>query len=377
MSLTIGAFAIGMTEFVIMGLLPNVASDLNVSIPKAGQLITGYALGVAVGGPIMAIITNRLPKKMLLCLLMLLFILGNIIAAVAPSYSVLMVSRILTALTHGTFYGVGSIIASGLVRHDKRASAISLMMAGITVANIIGVPFGTFIGQHFGWRASFTSIAILGVLSLICIITFIPKIRNEASSTLIRQLKALAQPKLVLIYLAGAFGVSSLFIVFTYIAPLLEEVTGFAEHSVSWILVLFGCGVTLGNLLGGKLADWKLMPWLIVSFTLMAAVLALFWFTDRNPTAAVITIFIWGMVTFGLFPGLQLRIMTLAKDAPALASTTNHAVLNLGNAGAASLGGLVITQFGLSTLPLFGSLLSFIGLLLIVIVYVWDRRDAF
>lgn len=375
-SLTVGAFAIGMTEFVIMGLLPNVAEDLNVSIPQAGQLITGYALGVAVGAPVLAILTHRLPQKMLMCLLMALFILGNAAAALAPSYTVLMLARLFTALAHGTFFGVGSVIAANLVREDKQAGAVSIMMAGLTVANIIGVPFGTFIGQHFGWRSTFGAIVIMGIISFIGIAALIPKIRPDASSSLLRQVKALAQPKLLLVYLAGAFGLCSLFTVFTYIAPLLQDVTGFAEQSVTWILILFGCGVTLGNIAGGKLADWKLMPVLIGNFALLVVIFALLSFTDRYPAAAVITIFVWGALAFGLLPGLQVRIMTLAKDAPALASTTNHSVLNLGNACGAYLGGHVIILFGLSSLPWFGSLLALLGLLTILIIYVMDRKSA-
>ncbi|WP_256760970.1 MFS transporter [Cohnella sp. WQ 127256] len=373
-SLTAGAFAIGMTEFVIMGILPNVADDLNVSISQAGQLITSYALGVAIGAPILAIATHRLPQKQLLCLLMVLFIIGNGVAAIAPNYDILMASRIFTSLAHGTFFGVGSVLAANLVSPNRRAAAVSMMMAGLTVANIVGVPLGTFIGQHLGWRASFGAVVIMGVITLVGIIALIPKIRQEQSSSIIRQVRALAQPKLLLMLLTGAIGCSSLFTVFTYIAPLLMEVTGFAEHSVTWILVLFGFGVTFGNIIGGKLADWKLMPTLIGGFGVLSLILALFAIVDEIPVAAVITIFIWGIAAFVVLPGLQVRIMSLAKDAPALASTSNHSALNIGNAGGAFLGGYVITHAGLSFLPWVGSLLSLIGLILAYCVYRWDRH---
>ncbi|SEG46716.1 MFS transporter [Paenibacillus sp. UNC499MF] len=375
-SLTCGAFAIGMTEFVIMGLLPNVAGDLHVTIPHAGQLITGYALGVAVGAPLLAVATHRLPQKMLLCLLMVLFILGNAVAAIAPNYGLLMGARLLTALAHGTFFGVGSVIAANLVKPNRRAAAVSIMMAGLTIANIIGVPFGTFIGQNMGWRASFGAVAVMGVISLAGIIALIPVIPREESSSLVRQIRALAQPRLLLVLLTGAIGCSSLFTVFTYIAPLLEQVTGYAEHSVTWILVLFGFGVTFGNILGGKLADWKLMPVMISSFAVLSLILAVFAYTVKMPAAAVVTIFIWGIAAFGVLPGLQVKIMTLAKDAPALASTSNHSALNLGNAGGAFLGGMVINQAGLTALPWTGAVLSLIGMLLALWVFALDRKTA-
>ncbi|SDC25556.1 MFS transporter, DHA1 family, arabinose polymer transporter [Paenibacillus sp. UNCCL117] len=374
LSLTAGAFAIGMTEFVIMGLLPNVAADLQVSIPKAGQLITGYALGVAIGAPVLALATSRLPQKVLLCILMILFIIGNGVAALAPNYGVLMAARLFTSLAHGTFFGVGSVIAAGLVAPGRQAAAVSVMMAGLTVANIIGVPFGTFIGQHMGWRASFVAVVVMGVITLIGIIAWIPKIPHDPSSSFVRQLRALAQPKLLLVLLAGALGCSSLFAVFTYIAPLLQEITGIGERGVTWVLVLFGIGVTLGNIVGGKLADWKLMPTLLVGFLLLAGILAVLGVTAHVPVLAILTIFLWGVAAFGVLPGLQVRIMSLAKDAPALASTSNHSALNLGNAGGAYLGGAVITHAGLEFLPWTGALLSLCGLLITLFIMGWDRR---
>ncbi|WP_235957056.1 MFS transporter [Paenibacillus apii] len=376
LSLTLGAFAIGMTEFVIMGILPNVAEDLHVSIASAGQLITSYALGVAIGAPILAILTYRLPQKQLLCLLMILFIIGNGVAAIAPNYNVLMGARLFTALAHGTFFGVGSVIAASLVQPGRRAAAVSIMMAGLTVANIIGVPIGTFIGQHLGWRASFGAVVVMGVLSLAGILLLVPVIKAEETSSLTRQLRALLQPKLLLVLLTGAFGCASLFSVFTYITPLLEDITGFSENAVALTLVLFGIGVTTGNIVGGRLADWKLMPSMLVIFAFLAAVLAFFAYSIHIPLLAVITIFIWGAGAFGVFPGLQVRIMTLAKDAPALASTSNHSALNLGNAFGAFFGGFIITHVGLSSLPWFGALLSFLGLVSAAAVYIWDKKDV-
>ncbi|TXK84846.1 MFS transporter [Paenibacillus sp. N3.4] len=376
LSLTVGAFAIGMTEFVIMGLLPNVAADLQVSISSAGQLITMYALGVAVGAPILTVLTHRIPQKKLLLLLMLLFILGNGISVFAPNYAVMMGARIITALTHGTFFGVGAVIASNLVRPDKRAGAVSIMMAGLTIANIIGVPLGTFIGQHMGWRSSFGAIAIMGVIALVGILIFIPQIQQDKPASIVRQISALIKPKLLLFLLIGALGNAGLFTVFTYITPLLTEITGFAEHSVTWILVLFGCGVTMGNIVGGKLADWKLMPSVLGLYFAICVLLTLFTFTIYSPTAAVLTIFLWGAASFAVFPGLQVRIMSLAQAAPALASTSSHSAGNLGNAAGAFIGGWVITHLAITALPWVGAVLVGLALIVGIACYVAERKSA-
>lgn len=374
LSLTVGAFAIGMTEFVIMGILPNVAADLNVSIAMAGQLITMYALGVAVGAPILTILTHKIPQKKLLLLLMGLFIFGNGISVFAPNYAVLMGARMLTALTHGTFFGVGAVIASGLVRPDKRAGAVSIMMAGLTIANIIGVPLGTFIGQQMGWRSSFGAIAIMGVLALVGILIFIPQIRQEQSSSMIQQVKELLKPKLTLFLLIGALGNAGLFAVFTYIASLLIEITGYAEASVTWILILFGCGVTLGNIVGGKLADWKLMPSILSIYFATAVILAILTFTIHQPVLAVATIVLWGAASFAVMPGLQIRVMNLAQGAPALASTSSHSAGNFGNAAGAFIGGLVITHLSLNALPWVGAILVGIAFLLGLACYISERK---
>ncbi|RCX16773.1 DHA1 family inner membrane transport protein [Fontibacillus phaseoli] len=376
LSLTVGSFAIGMTEFVIMGLLPNVADDLHVSISAAGQLITAYAMGVAIGAPILTLMTQRIPQKKLLCLLMILFILGNGISVFAPNYAVLMAARILTALTHGTFFGVGAVIAAGLVRPEKRAGAISIMMAGLTIANIVGVPLGTFVGQQLGWRASFGAIALMGVIALGGILLFVPHLRQEQQTGAAQQIRALLRPKLMLFLLIGALGNTSLFAVFTYIAPLLQQITGFAEHSVTWILVIFGFGVTLGNMAGGRLADWKLMPSLLGLYLMVAVVLGIFTFTIQSPVLAIITIFFWGFVSFGVMPGLQVRIMSLAKAAPALASTASHSAGNLGNAAGAFIGGLVINHMGLSSLPWVGSLIVTLALAIGAVSYVQEKKQS-
>ncbi|QAY67597.1 MFS transporter [Paenibacillus protaetiae] len=376
LSLTVGAFAIGMTEFVIMGILPNVAEDLKVSIASAGQLITMYALGVAVGAPVLTVLTQRIPQKKLLCLLMLLFIFGNGISVFAPNYAVLMAARIVTALTHGTFFGVGAVIASNLVRPDKRAGAVSIMMAGLTIANILGVPLGTYIGQNLGWRASFASIAIMGVIALLGIIALIPKLPQEKPMGIKQQIAALANRKLAMFLLICALGNAGLFAVFTYVTPLLVEVTGFAEHNVTWILVLFGIGVTVGNIIGGKLADWRLMPSILGTYAFIVLALTALTFTIHNEAAAVVTIFLWGAGSFAVMPGLQVRIMSVAKGAPALASTSSHSAGNLGNAAGAFVGGWVITNMSLSSLPWTGAILVALALAVGAAGFIAERRAA-
>ncbi|WP_339306461.1 MFS transporter [Paenibacillus sp. FSL R5-0519] len=372
--LTIGAFAIGMTEFIIMGLLPNVATDLNVSIPQAGQLITGYALGVAVGAPILTVFTHKIRQKKLLVLLMCIFIIGNALSVIAPTYGLLISARILTAFAHGTFLGVGSIMATRLVAPERRAGAVSVVLAGLTIANIIGVPFGTFIGQQLGWRSSFGAITILGIISLIGIIRFIPVLPQGAPANLGQQFRNLVRPQVLLVLLVGAMGCGSLFAVFTYITPMLVDISGFAEQNVTWILVLFGFGVTLGNMVGGRLADWKLMPSLIVNFGLLAVLLAALTLTLENAYLAVITIFLWGVAAFGIMPGLQIRIMNMTREAPLLATTSSHSAFNLGNAGGAYLGGYAITHTGLISVPLYAAVIAGLGLLGLLYSLFMERK---
>lgn len=367
--LTLGAFAIGMTEFVIMGILPNVANDLSVTIPQAGQLITGYALGVAIGAPVLTIITNRIPQKPLLCILMAIFIIGNFIGAIAPTYELLMGSRLLTALAHGTFLGTGSLIATQLVRPEKRAGAVSMVLAGLTISNIIGVPFGTMIGQNMGWRASFIAITIMGMISLIGIILFIPKIEQTTETSLSKEVRSLFQPQVLLVLATGAFGACSMFTVFTYITPLMTDITGFQEHSVTWILVMYGVGVTFGNIVGGRLADWKLMPSLIAIFSALTALLFILSGVLHYPVLTLICVFLWGAAAFAILPGIQLRIMNLAHEAPRLAATSSHSALNLGNASGAFIGGFVITHAGLEYIPLTGGLMAAFGICGAVLSY--------
>ncbi len=366
-TLVIGAFAIGMTEFVIMGLLPEVARDVNSSIAAAGQLITGYALGVAVGGPILVLITYKMSQKNLLMLLMLIFILGNLMATIASSYGILMASRLLTSLAHGSFFGVGAIMAASLVEYSRRASAMALMFTGLTVANIIGVPFGTFVGQQFGWRSSFLIIAIIGFITLIGIYMLVPKPKERKNTDLKKELAVLKNKQLWLALLIAMFCFGSVFTLFTYITPILTDVTGFQSNAVSWMLVVFGLGVTVGNIVGGKLADWNInlsLQYILIVFILYFFVLYVLQF---SMILMIPGIFIFGVLAFSMVPMLQFRILGLSAEAPTIASTLNQSAMNLGNAGGAFAGGLSVTYLPLHDLVLVAPITTVIGFILLFV----------
>ncbi|MDL0437663.1 MFS transporter [Niallia sp. SS-2023] len=366
-TLVIGAFAIGMTEFVIMGLLPEVARDVNSSIAAAGQLITGYALGVAVGGPILVLITYKMSQKNLLMLLMIIFILGNIMSTIASSYGVLMASRLLTSLAHGSFFGVGAIMAASLVEHSRRASAMALMFTGLTVANVIGVPFGTFVGQQLGWRSSFLIIAVIGFITLIGIYMLVPKPKEQKKADLRKELAVLKNNQLWLALLIAMFCFGSVFTLFTYITPILTDVTGFPSAAVSWILVVFGLGVTVGNIVGGKLADWNInlsLQYILVIFILYFFVLYLLQFST---ILMIPGIFLFGVLAFSMVPMLQFRILGLSAEAPTIASTLNQSAMNLGNAGGAFAGGLSVTYLPLQDLVLVAPIITVVGFVLLFV----------
>jgi len=372
--LAISAFAIGTTEFVIMGILPEVARDLSVSLPSAGMLVSGYALGVAVGAPVLAVVTSKMPRKLALQLLMLIFIAGNVLCAVAPGYNVLMAARVLTSFAHGSFFGIGAVVAASLVAADKRASAIALMFTGLTLANVLGVPFGTFIGQEFGWRATFWIVSVLGLVSLAGLSVLLPRSEEAAPSGLMQEFRVLTQPATWLALMMTVVGFGGVFVVFTYIAPILEQVTGFSPRAVTLVLVLFGVGLTVGNTIGGKLADRALLPSLMGILALLAVVMLVFSFTSHHALAAVITIFVWGIAAFATVPPLQTRVVEQAREAPNLASTLNIGAFNLGNAGGAWLGGLALTHgYGLDRLPLVAAAVAVAALLLTALAAWQDR----
>jgi DHA1 family inner membrane transport protein len=343
-ALTAGAFGIGVTEFVIMGLLLEVGAEFGVSIQAAGWLISGYALGVVVGAPLLTAMTGRWSRKSVLLSLMVIFTLGNAACALAPSYGFLMAARVLTALAHGTFFGVGSVVATGLVAPHKRASAIALMFTGLTVANVLGVPFGTWLGQAFGWRTTFWAVAGIGLLALVVIGYFVPRDPTAPQAADWRaDLAAMARRPVLLGLLTTVLGYAGVFAVFTYIAPLLTQRVGFEAAAVSPILLVFGAGLVGGNLLGGRLADRHLVPTVLGSLMVLAAVLGLMTFALHSRVATVIFVGLLGAAAFATVAPLQMWVLDKAQGAgQSLASSFNIAAFNLGNAAGAWLGGIVI-----------------------------------
>lgn len=353
-ALTAGAFGIGVTEFVIMGLLIEVGGDFGVSISAAGLLITGYALGVVVGAPIMTIATGRWPRKTVLLVLMAIFTLGNAACALAPDYWSLMAARVLTAFAHGTFFGVGSVVATTLVAPNKKASAIAVMFTGLTVANILGVPFGTWLGQGYGWRSTFWAVTLIGLAAFVIIAVFVPKDKAAPEVSNLRDdLAVLARPQVLMGLLTTVLSWVGVFAVFTYIAPILIRISGFSEAAVSPILLVFGGGLVAGNLLGGRLADRRLVPALFGSLLTLAAVLLLMTFAARHQVTAVLFVALLGAAAFATVPPLQIWVLEKAAGAgQSLASSFNIAAFNLGNAIGAWLGGFVIDHGpGLGAVP--------------------------
>ena len=376
-ALTISAFAIGTTEFVIMGLLPIVASDLHVSIPAAGMLVTGYALGVVAGAPILTVATSRMERKPLLIGLMGLFILGNLIAAIAPSYAVLMVARIVASFTHGAFFGVGSVVAASLVPADKKARAIAMMFTGLALANILGVPGGTAIGQAFGWRATFWAVTALGVISTIALSLLVKPVGGHGGGNLRGEIAALRHPPVWVALGTTMLGFGGVFVVLTYIAPILQTTTGLSPRTVTIVLFIFGIGLTIGNTIGGHLADKALMPSLIGILAVLAAVMAVFAVTMHFPIAAIATIFVWGVASFATVPALQTRVVEKARHAPNLAASLNIGAFNLGNAlGAALGGGLIDLGVDYPVIAIAGALVAAGGCLLAVLGKVLDDREV-
>ncbi|MEO2250342.1 MFS transporter [Staphylococcus saprophyticus] len=374
--LAIGAFAIGMTEFVIMGLLPNIARDFDVTVSQAGQLITGYALGVAIGGPIIVMLTIKWNRKYLLIVLMGIFIIGNLTASFSPNYGFMMTSRIITSLAHGSFFGIGSILAASMVRPEKRASAMALMFMGLSMSNILGVPFGTLIGQNFGWPMTFIIISIIGALALIGIIIFVPMQRETIKSSVLNELQILKEKRLWLTLAVTLFGFSSVFAYFTYISTVLIDVSNVQENLISYLLIIFGIGVTLGNVVGGKLADWNLNKALKIIFIVFILYFILLYFVQMNSILMVAGIFFFGLIGFSMSPSLQFKSTLISQDAPTLASTLNQSAFNLGNALGAFIGGVVVTNLPIASLSLIAPILTVIGLIfLLVSIRVEKKKD--
>lgn len=370
LALTLSAFAIGTTEFVIVGLIPTIASDLGVSLPSAGLLVSLYALGVAVGAPVLTALTGRVPRKRLLLALMALFTIGNLLAWQAPGYESLILARIVTGLAHGVFFSIGSTIATSLVSKEKAASAIAIMFTGLTVALVTGVPLGTFIGQQFGWRETFLAVSALGVIAFLGSLFFVPAdIAHSKPASLLQQLRVLKTPRLLLVYAMTAIGYGGSFIAFTFLAPILQEITGFSAGSVGLVLLVYGVSVAVGNLWGGKLADRRgPIGALLTIFALLAAVLFIFTFTAATPWLALATVLVWGAVAFGNVPGLQVYVVRQAEHhtpgAVDVASGLNIAAFNLGIAGGAWIGGHIVASLGLIHTAWIGALVVLVALAL-------------
>lgn len=367
LALTLSAFAIGTTEFVIVGLLPTIAADLGVSLPSAGLLISLYALGVAIGAPLLTAMTGKVPRKALLLGLMVLFTAGNLLAWQAPSYESLIIARVITGLAHGVFFSIGSTIATSLVSKEKAASAIAIMFTGLTVALVTGVPLGTFIGQHFGWRETFLAVSALGVIAFIGSLLYVPKnIQHNKPASVLQQLQVLKQPRLLLVYAMTAIGYGGSFTAFTFLAPILQEIAGFSAASVSLVLLVYGVSVAFGNIWGGKLADKRgPISALKIIFLLLAAVLFMLTFTAHNPWLALLTVLLWGAVAFGNVPGLQVYVVRQAEHhtphAVDVASGLNIAAFNLGIAGGAWGGGLIVENLGLIHTAWIGALVVLVA----------------
>ncbi|KTS77748.1 arabinose transporter permease [Pseudomonas oryzihabitans] len=375
--LALSAFAIGTTEFVIMGLLPNVAADLGVSIPSAGWLVTGYALGVAIGAPFMALATAHWPRKRALLALMGIFIVGNLLCAVASGYDMLMLARVVTALCHGAFFGIGAVVAASLVPENRRASAVALMFTGLTLANVLGVPLGTALGQAAGWRSTFWAVAAIGVVALFGLWRVLPADRNQTRADLRQELLALRGLGFWLALSMTVFFAASMFALFTYVAPLLQEVTGVSPRGVTGTLLLIGLGLTLGNVIGGRLADWRLATSLVGIFVALALTSAALRWTGQAFLPAEITLFLWAAAAFAAVPALQINVVTFGKDAPNLVSTLNIGAFNVGNALGAWVGGLVIDHgLGLTAVPLAASGLALLALIATLLTASQARKSG-
>ncbi|WP_377844905.1 MFS transporter [Bosea sp. UC22_33] len=378
-ALTVGAFGIGVTEFVIMGLLLQVSADLGISVPLAGLLMTGYALGVFVGAPILTIATRSLPRKTTLLVLMAIFTLGNLAAALSPSFGWLMAARIVTALAHGTFFGVGSLVATSLVAPERKASAIALMFTGLTLATLLGVPFGSWLGLAFGWRSTFWAVTAIGLVALVVLAVFVPADRERVvPGSLAEEFKVLARPQVQLGLVMTVLGFGGIFAVFTFIQPILVQLAGFSEAAVSPILLVFGGGLVVGNLLGGRWTDRRLAPALIGSIALLTVAMFASGFAFHSQIGAIIAAFVLGAAAFATVAPLQMWVLQQAGGAgQGLASSLNIAAFNLGNAFGAWLGGVVITQgLGYGAIAPVAAVVPLLALGLAILAVSLERRAA-
>lgn len=365
-ALAIGAFGIGTTEFTPMGLLPVIAEGIDVSIPSAGMLVTAYAVGVMVGAPIMTLLFSRFGKRGALIALMAIFTVGNLLSALAPGYGTLLASRLVTSLNHGAFFGLGAVVAASVVPREKQASAIATMFMGLTIANIGGVPAATWIGQQVGWRLAFAGTALLGILAMTALWWALPKGERGSVPDVRRELAVIARSNVLLAMATTVLGAGAMFTLYTYVAPVLADLTGASDRFVTLGLVLIGVGFTLGNSLGGRLADWSLDGSARLFLGVLALIMVLMPFVLGSHVGAALALLVWGIFTFAVVPPLQMRVMIAASEAPGLASSINVGAFNLGNAVGAALGGAVISlDLGYAAVPVAGGMLAAGGLLLV------------
>ncbi|TDS70636.1 MFS transporter [Comamonas sp. JUb58] len=367
-ALAIGAFAIGTTEFAPMGLLPVIAQGVDVSIPTAGMLVSAYAVGVMLGAPVMTLLFSRFGRRAALVTLMLIFTVGNLLSALAPGYTTLLLSRLVTSLNHGAFFGIGAVVAASVVPKDKQASAIAAMFMGLTVANIGGVPAATWIGQQVGWRLAFAGTAALGLITIAALWMVLPKGEAGTRPDVRRELKVLTRPEVLLAMGTTVLGAGSMFTLYTYVAPVLTEITHASPGFIAFALVLIGVGFTIGNSLGGRLADWSLDGATRIILLALALIMLVLPWALGSHLGAGIGLVVWGAAAFGMVPPVQMRVMQAAAEAPGLASSVNVGAFNLGNAVGAALGGAVIGQgLGYAAVAWAGAALAAGGLGLVLI----------
>lgn len=377
LALAVGAFGIGVTEFSPMGMLPVIAEGVDVSIPSAGLLVSAYAMGVMIGAPVMTLLFSRWGKRTALMALMVIFTLGNILSALSPDYWTLLIARVVTSLNHGAFFGLGSVVAASLVTKEKQASAVATMFMGLTIANVGGVPVATWIGQQIGWREAFAGTAVLGLITIAALWLALPKGAPGQRPDVRRELKVLMRPQVVIALLTTVLGASAMFTLYTYIAPMLEVLTNASGGFVTLALALIGLGFTIGNWLGGRVADWSLDGATAIFLAALAAIMLVTPFLIDSHIGAAIILLLWGGAAFAIVPPVQMRVMQAASDAPGLASSINIGAFNFGNAIGAAVGGAVISAgLGYAAVPVAGGLLAAAGLGLVWVSHRSTRQVA-
>ena len=375
LALAVGAFAIGTTEFSPMGFLPEIAQGLSISIPQAGMLVTAYAVGVMIGAPMMTLWFGKYSRRKALILLMGIFTIGNIFAAVAPSYLGLMAARVITSLNHGAFFGIGSVVAASLVPKEKQASAVATMFMGLTIANIGGVPLATWFGQNLGWRTAFATIASLGVVTMLSLYKALPPLKSTEATNVKQEIQVLMRPRVLMALLTTVMGSGAMFSLYTYIAPSLKTFTHASATMITVMLVLIGIGFSIGNHLGGKFADRSIDKTLIGFLGVLIAVMVAFPVLATTSVGAGVALVIWGAAAFGIVPPLQMRVMSVAHEAAGLASSVNIGAFNLGNAVGAAAGGLVLSlNLGYGAVTMVGAVMAALSLGLVFWQMSWVKK---